>query len=170
MLHTLLLNSTYECIAFISERKVFKLLAKEKIEVLTEWDSKITFWDKQKINHPAVVRLRYHVRWIPRKIRYNNTAVFRRDHHKCQFCNKTLTSTKLTIDHIIPRSKGGESSWSNCVTSCFDCNNTKSNRTPEEAGMKLLRKPTAPIQSIYSEYCIMKNTHPSWADYVISPK
>src|SRR3990167_7830927 len=73
---TLLLNSTYECISFISERKVFKLLAKDKIEVLESWDDKVTFGRDSfgkpaRICHPAVARLRHHVRWIPRKIRFN---------------------------------------------------------------------------------------------------
>lgn len=166
MLHTLLLNSTYECINFLTERKVFKLLAKDKIEVLAEWDERVQFWDKKKIRHPSVVRLKYHVRWIPRKVRYSSSGVFRRDQHDCQYCGITLATNKLTIDHVLPRSRGGENSWRNCVCSCFECNNKKSNRTPEEAGMKLIRKPAVPSVSIASEYHLMKTKHQQWAYYI----
>lgn len=164
-LHTLLLNSTYECIAFISERKVFKLIAKDKVEVLSEWDEKITY-GRGTIHYPAVVRLRHHVRWIPRKVRFNRTGVFRRDQHVCQYCSKGLTPAKLTLDHIIPRTRGGDSSWRNCVTACFDCNNRKGSRTPDEAGMKLLHKPVVPQITIANEYVLMKCKHPEWKLYI----
>ena len=166
MLHTLLLNSTYECIAFISERKVFKLLVKDKIEVLSEWDIKFA-WGKGSARHPAVVRLKHHVRWIPRKVRFNRTGVFRRDQHLCQYCSKGLSPSKLTMDHIIPRARGGDSSWRNCVTACFSCNNKKGDRTPEEAGMTLLKKPIVPQISIVNEYALMHNKHDDWKLYVI---
>lgn len=169
MLHTLLLNSTYECIGFISERKLFKLLAKDKIEVLESWDEKIIFGRGVKIQHPAVVRLRHHVRWIPRKVRFNRTGVFRRDQYMCQYCSTALTPAKLTIDHIKPKTRGGENSWRNCVTACFTCNNKKSNRTPEEANMRLIKKPTVPQLTIYSEFVIMKLKHDSWKEYVPTP-
>ena len=167
MLHTLLLNSTYECIGFISDRKVFKLLAKDKVEVLESWEGhKIYFGKNNSIAYPAVLRLRHHVRWIPRKVRFNRTAVFRRDQHICQYCGKALTPAKLTLDHILPRARGGENSWRNCVTSCFECNNRKGMRTPEEARMVLLKKPTTPAMSIGSEFALMKNKHDSWKNYI----
>lgn len=169
MLHTLLLNSTYECIAFVPENKVWKLLSKDKVEVLESWDvPKINFGKDNKITHPSVIRLKHHVRWIPRKIRFNRTAVFRRDQHVCQYCSKALTPSKLTMDHIIPRGRGGENSWRNCVTSCFECNNKKGMRTPEEARMVLLHKPTTPQLTIRSEFVLLKNKHDSWKNYIPS--
>ena len=167
MLHTLLLNSTYECIAFITDRKVFKLLAKDKVEVLEAWEgSKIPFGKNHSISHPSVIRLKHHVRWIPRKVRFNRTGVFRRDQYVCQYCSKALTPSKLTLDHVLPRGRGGENSWKNCVTSCFECNNKKGMRTPEEARMALLHKPTAPQLTIANEFAVMKNKHDSWKQYV----
>lgn len=169
MLHTLLLNSTYECIGFISDRKVFKLLAKDKVDVLESWEGqKISFGRDNNINHPAVLKLKHHVRWIPRKVRFNRTAVFRRDQHVCQYCSKALTPVKLTLDHIFPRSRGGENSWRNCVTCCFECNNKKGPRTPEEARMTLIRKPLTPQLTITSEYALMKHKHESWKNYIPS--
>lgn len=170
MLHTLLLNSTYECIDFIPERKVFKHLANDKVEVLEVWeDHHIIFGRGNRIKYPAVLRLKHHVRWIPKKVRFNRTAVFRRDQHVCQYCAKALTPVKLTLDHIFPRARGGENSWKNCVTACFLCNNQKGNRTPEEAGMKLLRKPITPVLGIRNEFHLMKDKHPAWQDYIPNP-
>jgi hypothetical protein len=165
MLHTLLLNSTYESIAFISERKVMKLLAKDKIEVLSYWEDKIR-WGSGYSLHPAVVRLKHHVRWIPKRVRFNRAGVFRRDQFICQYCGKFLTSTKLTLDHVLPRAQGGESSWKNCVTSCFDCNNRKGDRTPDQARMRLLNKPAVPELSIRNEYYAMKRQHSEWKAYL----
>lgn len=169
MLHTLLLNSTYECIGFIPERKLFKLLAKDKIEVLESWDEKIIFGRGVKISHPAVVRLRHHVRWIPRKVRFNRTGVFRRDQYVCQYCSVALTPARLTIDHIKPRVRGGENSWRNCVTACQPCNNKKGDRTPEEAAMRLIRKPAIPQLTIRSEFVLMKLKHETWQNYIPTP-
>lgn len=166
MLHTLLLNATYEPIAFLTERKAFKLLANGKVDVLAEWNSKIKFWNKQIIGHPATIIMKYRVRWIPRKIRYNPMAAFKRDLYKCQYCGQQLILSKVTIDHILPKSRGGENSWKNCVACCFVCNNVKGNKTPEEAKMPLLRKPFIPQTNIFHEFQLMKNKHISWADYI----
>lgn len=167
MLHTLLLNSTYESIGFISDRKVFKLLAKDKVEILESWEgAKIYFGKGITIDYPAVLRLKHHVRWIPKKVRFNRTAVFRRDQHICQYCGKALTPSKLTLDHIFPRARGGDNSWKNCVTACFICNNKKGNRTPEEAGMRLIKKPITPTMGIANEYHLMHHKHQSWKDYI----
>lgn len=168
MLHTLLLNSNYECIGFITERKLFKFLAKNKIEVIECWDEKVNFGVDVIIHHPAVVRLWHHVRWIPRKIRFNRTSVFRRDEYTCLYCGQALISSELTIDHIIPRSKGGISSWGNCVTSCFSCNRKKSNKHLTEAGMILLRKPIVPKLTASNEFYFLRlsTIHPAWSRYV----
>ncbi|OZH54670.1 HNH endonuclease [Hydrocoleum sp. CS-953] len=72
----------------------------------------------------------------------NRREVLKRDHHRCQYCG---TTKRLTLDHVIPRSKGGKHSWDNVVTACERCNAFKGNRTPTEAGMKLLNQPKTPI-------------------------
>lgn len=166
MLQTLLLNSTYECIKFISDRKLFKLLCNDKVEILEEWDEEINFWNQQKIKYPAVVRLTYTVRWIPTKLKYSPKGIFQRDQYRCQYCNKAFMGDELTIDHVFPKSRGGQFSWKNCVTSCRICNNYKKNRTPEEAGMVLIRTPTVPKITILNEYHILSLKHSSWKDYI----
>ncbi len=166
MLYTLLLNSTYEVIGFISERKCFKHLAKDKVEILDYWDSKVHHGRTGQFQHPAVIRLKYQVRWIPRKVKYNYLGVFRRDSYVCQYCRLALTPSQATIDHVKPKADGGDNSWKNCVTACFECNNKKGNRTPEQAGMKLIAKPTVPEQSTLSEFRLMKNPHSKWGYYL----
>ena len=82
---------------------------------------------------------------IPRKdMVLTRKAIFERDNNTCQYCGRKMRREKLTIDHIVPRSRGGGDSWSNLVLACLECNARKRNKTPDEVGMKLLRKPSKP--------------------------
>ena len=86
---------------------------------------------------------------IPRRsLHYSKYHVFRRDKYVCQYCGLQTVREDLTIDHVVPRSQGGQTSWSNCVTSCEPCNSKKADRTPEQAGMKLRSQPIKPSWSI----------------------
>lgn len=86
---------------------------------------------------------------IPRKsIHYSKYHVYRRDRYTCQYCGSQLKREQLTIDHVLPRSQGGQTSWQNCVTCCGPCNAEKADRTPEQAGMKLRKAPAKPQWSI----------------------
>jgi hypothetical protein len=161
----LLLNSTYEGIAFVSYRKVLKLFTKEKVEILSVWDEEIR-WGRGKMKMPAVVRLKYRVRWIPKKMRFNRSGIFRRDKHICQYCYEKFPVSKLTVDHVMPRARGGRSDWINCTTSCFECNNRKSDRTPDEAGMRLLTKPCIPHINLANECVHMSPLHGDWKVYL----
>lgn len=78
------------------------------------------------------------------KIRYSRTNIFQRDDYRCQYCRKQFGRKELTVDHITPKSRGGSTSWSNIATACKPCNTRKGNKTPEEAGMKLLQQPIVP--------------------------
>lgn len=163
---TLLLNSTYQPISFISDRKAFKLLIKGKIEVEEWWDGKIFHGKNQEIRQPAVIRLTYRVPWIPRKLCFSRYATFQRDQYLCQYCGVALTSSQITIDHIIPKALGGSGSFLNCVSSCFPCNNYKKNRTPEQAGMKLINQPKVPIISMTNDFKRLAEKHPKWEQYL----
>ena len=162
---TLLLNFDYQPISFLSFRKVFKLIVKGKVDVLSSWDS-FVHWGRGKMPIPAVIRLKYYVRWIPRKLRYNRMNVFRRDNFTCQYCGKGFKPGELTLDHIIPRSKGGVLNWLNSVASCFECNNKKRNRTPEQAGMYLLNRPRIPNIDLKLEIMNCVDCHPDWKMYL----
>lgn len=140
---TLLLNSNYEVLSFIGEKKLIKLFFKDKLEVISIWDDKIC-WKSGYLNHPSVVRLKYYIKINHYLSSFSRKAVLKRDDYTCQFCNKKLLPSQITIDHVLPKSQGGITSFTNCVVSCQGCNGKKANKTPEQAGMILLKKPTHP--------------------------
>lgn len=97
-----------------------------------------------KIRIPDVIILTMFNRFIRRKVSLNRRNIFERDRHKCQYCGKRFPRSILTLDHVIPHSRGGRDTWENLVLACSRCNVKKGNRTPREAGMPLLSKPIKP--------------------------
>jgi len=98
---------------------------------------------------PSVIRLRRYVRQPPAQtLSFNKKNILKRDGYTCQYCGRN-SGEHMTIDHIIPRSHGGRMVWENVVGACRACNTRKGNRTPQEAGMRLLRKPTKPVSALY---------------------
>jgi len=96
---------------------------------------------------PRIVRLLRYDR-VPRPVlRFNRRTLFARDDHACQYCGKGYPLNQLSLDHVVPRSRGGETSWENVVCCCLRCNNRKGDRSPSEVGMQLLRRPQKPQQS-----------------------
>ncbi len=140
---TLLLNSTYEPITVIPWRKAMTLVVLDKVEALAHYDRNINT-ARRSLRLPAVVRLNRRVPWRRPRIRFNRRAVFARDNHTCQYCGARGTSRELTFDHVVPRSRGGQTNWTNIVTCCVPCNQIKGDRTPEEADMALRVKPFTP--------------------------
>ena len=163
----LLLNSTYEVLSFIPERKVLKLILKDKAEIISFWGHYLC-WSNGKIQYPSIIRLKKYV-----KIRYTNTRfsrkiLIKRDRGICQYCDKKIDESQITIDHIIPKAKGGQTSFTNCVICCKLCNNKKGDSTLEQANMSLLRKPILPsfaINNFITDY--QENWHPDWNDFII---
>jgi 5-methylcytosine-specific restriction endonuclease McrA len=136
----LVLNASYEPINICAARRAIVLIlkgvaaAEELCHVAVH-----SAWRVMPL--PSVIRL-LEYRRIPHQTRpLSRKNILMRDRYTCQYCGRTLPSAELTLDHVIPRSRGGETAWENLVTCCHDCNNRKGNRTPEEAGMKLLRLP-----------------------------
>lgn len=165
MRKTLLLNASYETLSFISLRKLVKLVVKGKVEVISAWDEDLLVWGHGKMRYPAVVRMTYYVRRKEMKTRFNRRGIFRRDMFTCQYCGQILTPARLTIDHVNPVSRGGKSTWENCVTCCLPCNARKGNRTPEQANMKLLSFPMAPRKTLDNEYVLTRPKHTDWKMY-----
>lgn len=93
---------------------------------------------------PDVIVLTKFGKVPPMKIGFNRQNLFRRDDHTCQYCGVNLPGSKLQVEHVFPRSRGGGNSWENCVAACDACNSHKADRTPAEAGMALRKKPAAP--------------------------
>lgn len=145
----LLLNATYEPIKIISWKKAITLVFLGKAEMLERQDRDIhTISETYPL--PSVLRLMRRVR-VPRKpVQFSRGNVYRRDAYTCQYCEEDFSPSWLTFDHVMPRSRGGETSWVNIVTSCQTCNRIKGDRTPAEAGMPLLRPPKEPRWSPFS--------------------
>ena len=98
-----------------------------------------------------------------RKPRMTRKALFLRDDDTCQYCGKKLPREGLNIDHVVPRARGGKSSWTNLVLSCLDCNHRKGSKSPEEAGMKLIKQPTVPSWTVIQRsFRDKKNAPKSW--------
>lgn len=163
---TLLLNASYEVLSFIPERKVFKLLFKGKVEVVSTWDEVIT-WGNGKVQHPSILRLKNHVKRNYFNSNFSRKALVKRDRSTCQYCGVKLTASQITIDHVLPRAQGGITSFVNCVVACQLCNNQKADKTPDQAGMKLMRKPTHP--SFSPQYYVadpQEYWHKDWDDFL----
>lgn len=141
----LVLNSDYTPINVTSLVRGFILVDKGKAEVLKSGNDPIVSGQKQYIR-PLIIRLLSYVRFRVRPLKINRHRVFKRDNHQCSYCG---TNKHLTIDHILPKSRGGGNTWLNLTTCCKNCNRKKDNKTPEEAGMKLLKKPFEP--SLFSD-------------------
>lgn len=136
----LVLNASYEPVNICAARRALVLILKglAHAEELTEG---YLHSQRNAIRLPSVIRL-LEYRRIPHQTRaLSRKNILMRDRYTCQYCHKIFHSTELTLDHVIPRSRSGESSWENLVACCHPCNNKKGNRTPEEANMRLLRQP-----------------------------
>jgi 5-methylcytosine-specific restriction endonuclease McrA len=140
----LVLNATYEPLNVVSVKRAIVLLLKEKAELIEAAEAKLRS-EKLSLPVPLVIRLVYFVK-IPRRVALPITrrGVFSRDHYTCQYCGATPPREDLTVDHVVPRCRGGKTMWENVTTACKKCNGRKGSRTPAEAGMELLAKPRRP--------------------------
>lgn len=101
-----------------------------------------------------------------KEIHLNRQSVFERDGHQCQYCGQIKRSHELNLDHITPKERGGALSWDNIVTSCIRCNTVKSNRTPKEANMRLLKKPRQPKSRPFVAYILGQEIHEEWKHFL----
>jgi Restriction endonuclease len=136
----LVLNASYEPINVCAARRALVLVLKG-VAAAEEHANTLVHSSRTAIRLPSVIRL-LEYRRIPHQTRaLSRKNILMRDRYTCQYCLKVLPSSELTLDHVIPRSRAGETTWENLVACCHPCNNKKGNRTPDEAGMKLARQP-----------------------------
>jgi 5-methylcytosine-specific restriction endonuclease McrA len=136
----LVLNATFEPINVTAVRRALVLMLKGVAQAEETNHSQVHSTSKT-IQVPSVIRLLTY-RHIPQQSRaLSRKNILLRDRNTCQFCGNSFPASELTLDHVLPRSRGGRSSWENLVASCYSCNNRKGDRTPEEAGLKLQRRP-----------------------------
>lgn len=141
---SLLLNASYEPLRIVDWKRAVTLVLLNKVEVLEEYQREVHSVTLT-VKVPSILRLRVFIRRAPRaRVQFSRASVFARDNHMCQYDGRQYPLSNLTIDHVVPRTAGGRSTWDNVVTCCTDCNRRKGGRTPEEAGLTLIRIPIRP--------------------------
>jgi 5-methylcytosine-specific restriction endonuclease McrA len=163
---TLLLTQGYEPIQIISWQRAITLLALDKVDVVDEYDAQIRA-QSMIVRIPSIVRLRKAFRRHAKPVKFSRVNIYARDGYRCQYCGAKCTIAELTYDHVIPRSKGGKTTWENIVSACYACNRRKANRTPAEAGMKLRTTPARPTWMPSVQIRVSARSVPdAWRDYV----
>ncbi len=139
----LLLNSSYEPLKIISWQRAVSMFFMGKVEIVEEYEHNIRSVSIV-IKAPAVVRLLQYVKIGMKSPPLCRSNVFARDQFQCQYCARDLSPKEATLDHVVPRSQGGKTSWENIVCCCSNCNRKKGGRTPKEARMLLRKVPQKP--------------------------
>lgn len=164
MKSVLVLDSSYRPIKQISWQKAMTLFFQDKIEVIREYKDTWINSPSKRFRLPAVIRLVNYIFKLPWGIKLTRTNIFIRDKGKCQYCDKRLNKSRFTVDHVIPRSKGGKSSWENLVCACSKCNTYKGDKSLKEMGIKLKKKPGQPKNNLFM---ILKDESPEcWLDFL----
>ena len=161
--HVLVLNASYEPLNVTSVRRAHVLVFKGKAEVIEQLPQPLHS-STHTFPWPHVIRLVHYVR-VPRAVqrKISRRALFARDGWRCAYCGST--AGRLTLDHVVPRSRGGESVWENVVTSCAPCNHKKGDRLLEETSMELRRLPRPPAPALFIQ--IASPTIPTrWQPYL----
>ena len=169
MQQALLLDTNYMALSIVPWKKAVKLMVKGKAEAVVGVNA------VHNVNHanqtfqvPSIIRLLVKIPWRAHmgRVKFSRKNVAARDGWKCQYCGTKIGKGAGTIDHIVPKSHGGNTDYLNCVLCCKKCNNVKGNKTPIEAGMGLLKHPRKP--TFFALYNHLLNDAPKeWAEYVI---
>jgi len=156
------LNASLEPLSVVPIRRAVVLVLRERADVV---EANGVLWRSAHLEmpSPSVIRLRRYVR-IPyaRRIPLNRRAVFIRDRHECQYCGRQAEN----LDHVVPKSQGGGHTWENVVASCRRCNTRKGGRTPEEAGLRLRRRPGPPQRDAWVAVALGVAPDPAWKRYL----
>lgn len=156
----LVLNSLYQAVQVTGVRRAFRLFYAGRARAVARdfacydfhnWcdlppraDDPVIHTPTRSIRIPRVIQLVYYDRLPSREVRFTRRNIFHRDRNRCQYCGRIYPQRKLNLDHVVPVSRGGGSSWENVVCACIRCNTRKGCRTPDEAGMTLVRRPRKP--------------------------
>jgi 5-methylcytosine-specific restriction endonuclease McrA len=168
MEQTLLLNATYEPLKIVHWQKAITLWCQGKVEIISVYDREVRAVSFS-FKLPSVIRLLRFVR-IKRQLDYvpfSRANIYARDDHRCQYCGTAAPLGELTFDHVVPAAQGGRKDWENIVTCCIACNRRKGGRTPQQAGMHLIRAPRRPERSPAIRITIgLRHAPESWRDYL----
>ncbi len=191
----LVLNRYYMAVRVVNVRRALTLLYRGCAEVITIEDNQYSNFDfdnwcevsqllaleKQsgedylqavnfEIQVPRIVRLTRYDKLPKCSVRFNRKNLFARDDHRCQYCGQTRPLSQLSLDHVVPRSLGGRTTWENIVCSCLKCNSRKGGRTPSQAGMALLSKPMKPRSNPAMAIPMSDPRYESWKTFVHVPE
>lgn len=165
----LVLNYTFEPLHFTNAKRAITLLLSGKAESV-EASPRVIRSPSTTFALPAVIRLAVYIRkpFLDR-VAFNKKNILRRDGYTCQYCSRR--ADRLTVDHVVPRSRGGETTWTNVVAACLKCNLRKGNKLLDEAGMRLTREPVHP-RFLFSVH-LLRHPHAgsfldSWRKYLIA--
>mgnify|MGYP001219697288 CR=1 FL=1 len=162
----LLLNQSYQPLMIIGAKRALVLVLTEKVDAIenyAEYVHSMLF----KMPLPSVIRLKKYARFNKKEIVLSRKNIFKRDNYTCQYCG--IESNQLTIDHVVPRQKGGPDTWENLVTACEKCNAYKANKLIDEIGMKLLKLPRKPMVIAHLQNNI-KDYQKMWRPYLFMEK
>ena len=189
----LVLNRTYLAVHVVGVKRAFSLLCRELAEVIHIEDGQYANYDfaswreisdlrsqfKEREPHqdwirsvnfeiqvPRVIRLLFYDRMPKQTIRFNRCNIFARDGNRCQYCGKRFALSELSLDHVSPRSQGGDTTWDNIVCCCVKCNVKKGGRTPEQANMHLIKAPVKPKRSPLLAVKLGNPKYESWKSFL----
>lgn len=164
MVHTpvLVLNQNYLPMNICSARRAVVLILRGKAELVSDGNG-VFHTPAAIFPVPSIIRLLFLARLPRLQRKLTRFEVFNRDRFICQYCGRE--TRELTLDHVVPRSQGGEHRWENIVSACIPCNHHKASRTPQEAGMRLVRPPHHPPVYFLVPYYYLRN-HPGWLEFL----
>jgi 5-methylcytosine-specific restriction endonuclease McrA len=188
---TLVLNRLWQAVNVVGVERAFSLLALEHAQVIYAEDGSFRVFDgagwfafskdletapgsrvirtvSQQVVVPTVLILRGYDRMLMQEMKFNRQNLLERDDFRCQYCGKNFPVKELNMDHVVPRDRGGGTSWENVVISCIKCNSKKSNRSPKEAGMRLLKEPKRPPRRPFMSSLYGKPMEETWAHFIQS--
>jgi len=188
---TLVLNRLWQAVNVVGVERAFSLLALEHAQVIYAEDGSFRVFDgagwfafskdletapgsrvirtvSQQVVVPTVLLLRGYDRMLMQEMKFNRQNLLERDDFRCQYCGKNFPVKELNMDHVVPRDRGGRTSWENVVISCIKCNSKKSNRSPKEAGMRLLKEPKRPPRRPFMSSLYGKPMEETWTHFIQS--
>jgi len=158
----LVLNQSYEPLMVINAKRAIVLIIKDKVKMLEKYSENIRSV-QNSFDLPSVIRLNFYVHLKYKDIVLNRRNILKRDDYRCQYCAKQ--ATPLTIDHIVPKNKGGKDSWENLVAACSKCNTRKGDTLLKHMDMKLLKKPRKPSKLFQLQTYVNKKQD-NWKQYL----
>ena len=186
---TLVLNRLWQPVNVVGVERAFSLLSLDHAQVIYAEDESFRVFDaakwfefckeaeasrgnriihtvNQSVIVPSVLLLRTYDRILLQEMKFNRQNLLERDDYRCQYCGKTFAPKELNMDHVLPKDRGGGTSWENVVTSCIRCNSKKSNRLPREAGMSLLKEPKRPSRRPFVSSLYGKQLEKTWEFFI----